>query len=115
MNNKIKGNYGESVAAKYLKKHGYSILCTQYRCRAGEIDLVCLDKKKVIVFVEVKLRGSSAMGLPREAVTYHKQRTIVRCARYFIAENSITDFSSRFDVVEILDGEINHIVDAFRP
>ena len=114
MNNKILGNYGEQLAVKYLKKHRYKILAVQYRCIIGEVDIVAQDRDKTYVFVEVKTRNSLAKGLPREAVTIHKQRTIVRCAQLFVLENKINGASYRFDVIEVTNDEINHIIDAFR-
>jgi putative endonuclease len=114
MNNKILGNEGENLAVKYLKKHRYKILATQYRCKVGEIDIVAQSKDKTYVFVEVKTRNSLTKGLPREAVTTSKQRTIIKCAQLFVLENKINGASFRFDVIEVTNGEINHIVDAFR-
>ncbi|MBR2974947.1 MAG: YraN family protein [Clostridia bacterium] len=114
-NNKILGNQGEGLAVKYLKKHRYKILFTQYRCRVGEVDIVAQAKDKTYVFVEVKTRNSLTKGLPREAVTPSKQRTIVKCAQLFVLDNKINGASIRFDVIEVTNGEINHIVDAFRP
>ena len=49
MNNKILGNEGENLAVKYLKKHRYKILATQYRCKVGEIDIVAQSKDKTYV------------------------------------------------------------------
>ena len=115
MNTKVLGNEGEAFAVKYLKKHRYKILSTQYRCRIGEIDIVAQTKDKTFVFIEVKTRNSTTKGLPREAVTVHKQRTIIRCAQMFLLENKVNAPSIRFDVIEVLNGEINHIIDAFRP
>ncbi len=114
MNNKILGNLGEDLAVKYLKKLHYKILFTQYRCRIGEVDIVAQAKDKTYVFVEVKTRNSLTKGLPREAVTVSKQRTIVKCAQLFILENKISGVSIRFDVIEVTNGKINHIIDAFR-
>ena len=114
MNNKILGNEGEALAVKYLKKHRYKILSTQYRCRVGEIDIVAQAKDKTYVFVEVKTRNSLSKGLPREAVTTTKQRTIIKCAQLYVLENKINGAGFRFDVIEVTNGEINHIIDAFR-
>ena len=114
MNNKILGNQGEELAVKYLKKRRYKILATQFRCKVGEVDIVVQDKDKTYVFVEVKTRNSLTKGLPREAVTLAKQRTIIKCAQLFILENKINGAKIRFDVIEITNGEINHIIDAFR-
>ena len=91
MANELIGRWGERLAAEYLQKKHYRIVGANYRCRMGEIDLIA-EKGRYIVFVEVKLRTSSA---------FEKQ--------------------PRFDVIEIYahDGmetarpSITHLEDAF--
>lgn len=114
MNTRIIGRQGESVAEQYLIKHKYKIVERNFFCKFGEIDLVVWDGESVI-FVEVKARKDDSFGLPREAVTWRKQQTIVKCAHYWLYKNKQTGIPVRFDVVEILGDKVNHIVDAFRP
>ncbi|MDY6862483.1 MAG: YraN family protein, partial [Thermodesulfobacteriota bacterium] len=63
-NNKTIGHKGEDLAIKYLKKNGFKILERNYRNIFGEIDIIALDKNRVITFIEVKTRTSKAFGLP---------------------------------------------------
>ena len=56
MDKRLLGEYGEIIAARYLRKHGYIIVEGNYHSKFGEIDLVVEDKKYV-VFVEVKTRS----------------------------------------------------------
>ena len=112
MNNKEKGNKGEKLAARYLKLKLYKILQTNYRKKTGEIDIIA-KKGDQTVFVEVKYRSSDAMGLPREAVNLFKQRQIKRTAMLYIMEKHIEDTPIRFDVIEILGKDIEHIKNAF--
>ena len=49
------GRSGEDLAADYLRRKGMAILARNYRCRAGEIDIVAREAE-VVVFVEVKER-----------------------------------------------------------
>ncbi len=114
MNTRIVGRKGEDVAADYLRKHKYQIIDRNYNCHFGEIDIVAWDGKSVI-FAEVKARKDDKFGLPREAVNVHKQQTIVRCAQYWLYRKKQTGVPVRFDVIEILGDQINHIKDAFRP
>ena len=44
--------------AAFLEEHGYRILEKNYRCRAGEIDLIAWHQG-YLVFVEVKYRSVS--------------------------------------------------------
>lgn len=114
MNTRVIGRRGEEAAANYLKKHKYKIVDRNFSCQFGEIDLVVWDGETV-VFVEVKARENDKFGLPREAVNRQKQQTIIRCANYWLYKCKQTGKAVRFDVVEILGDEINHIIDAFRP
>jgi putative endonuclease len=76
-----------------------------YRCRAGEIDIVA-EEAGDIVFVEVKTRRGADYGLPEEAVTPAKQRKLVAAAQTYLEANNIADASWRVDVVAIaLTGE----------
>ena len=65
------GARGEDIAAAFLQAHGYTIQRRNYRCRYGEIDLVCTHDA-VLVFCEVKLRRSNSFGMPEEAITPRK-------------------------------------------
>ena len=48
----VLGQQGEEVAERFLRKKGYKLVERNYRCAAGEVDLIVLDHR-VIVFVEV--------------------------------------------------------------
>ncbi|ACL06320.1 YraN family protein [Desulfatibacillum aliphaticivorans] len=102
---KARGSRGEELAARFLKKQGYKILETNYRCALGEIDIIARHKK-VLAFVEVKTRTSTAFGHPKSAVTPKKQRKISMVALEYLKKNRKLDQPARFDVVSILsDGE----------
>lgn len=48
---------GETFAAHYLEKRGYQVLARNYRAgNLGEIDLIVLSPKFILVFIEVKTR-----------------------------------------------------------
>lgn len=112
-NTRSRGDYYEERAACYLREQGYEILCRNFRCRRGEIDLVARDRK-TIVFVEVKYRKSLNTGHPLEAITLAKQKKITMSAVYYLLkEYGRTDVSCRFDVIGVLPDEIVWIKDAF--
>ena len=114
MNTHIKGVAGEDLAVRYLSKHKYTILERNFRCKFGEIDIIALNED-FIVFIEVKSRSDDKFGLPREAVSPYKQQRILRAAQYWLYTNKISGKPVRFDVVEILSGNVNVLKDAFRP
>ena len=49
------GKFGEDAAAQYLKKENYRLLCRNYHCRGGELDLVAV-KNETVIFVISKTR-----------------------------------------------------------
>ena len=109
---KFLGRAGEVKAAEFLKKKGYKILTKNYKTHIGEIDIIAEDNGTV-VFVEVKTRVDDAFGVPSEAVTEKKIRKYEKVAtEYLIRERSL-DVLCRFDVIEIENGQINHIINAF--
>ena len=109
---KLLGRAGEVEASKYLKKKGYTILEMNFRTRIGEADIIAKDKD-VVVFVEVKTRTDREFGLPSEAVNWKKQEKYFRVASEYLLKNRLTDSECRFDVIEIENGKINHIIEAF--
>ena len=112
MTNQETGKAGESSAAKYLKKKGYKVLERNYRNPFGEIDLIAASKE-VLIFCEVKTRNDESFGLPREAVGPFRQRRYRNAAEIYLKENNFRNIPVRFDVIEILKGEITHIENAF--
>src|SRR5262249_33433867 len=78
------GRRGGALAEAFLRTHHYAIVARNYRCRAGEIDLVALDGATV-VFVEVRSRRGITFGTPLESVDARKQARVARVARQFVA------------------------------
>ena len=111
-NNIVIGKLGEEKAKNYLIEKGYKILCINYKCKIGEIDLIAKDND-TIVFVEVKTRSSDAFGMPREAVNYRKQNKIRLVAQVYLKANKFYSKSCRFDVIDILKDKITHIENCF--
>lgn len=111
-NNRKTGATYEEIASVYLEQHGYQILERNFRCREGEIDLIC-RKMDTLVFVEVKYRSGSSMGYPEEAVDIRKQKRISRCAFVYLSKKRGTHLQPRFDVIAISEGQIRHYIHAF--
>lgn len=117
---KLTGAWGEALAAEYLRKRGYQLVASGYRCRFGEIDLIVKDRK-YLIFVEVKLRKSAQFAQALEYVDGRKQDRLRTTASIYLSENP-TSLQPRFDVVEIYapEGiqtsrpEIHHMEDAFQ-
>jgi putative endonuclease len=94
------GIRGENQAVRHLESLGYQIIERNYRCPFGEIDIIALDKND-IVFVEVKTRRHLHSGYPAESVDHRKREKLILTAQHYLAEKSLFETSSRFDVVEV--------------
>lgn len=113
MNKRQIGSRYEETAAAYLTEKGYCILERNFRCRQGEIDLICRHGR-YLVFVEVKYRSHMTMGSPCEAVDARKQERIRKAAAYYLYSHGLgEDMPCRFDVVGILGSETELLQDAF--
>ena len=112
----IIGARGEKKAAKYLAGKGYKIVDLNMRTPFGEIDIIASDNTEqaeaVLVFVEVKTRGSGQFGAGLDAITVNKQRKLIRSAQYYCKMKDIMPLC-RFDVISIDEGEITHVENAF--
>jgi putative endonuclease len=95
------GDYGEQVAERHLVAVGFTILERNWRCAAGEIDIVARDGD-VLVVCEVKTRSSVEYGLPLEAVTQAKARRLRRLAALWLQQSSVRAAAVRVDVVGVL-------------
>ena len=95
-----RGDAGEELACEHLRDRGMTVLARNYRCRAGEIDIVA-DDGGILVFVEVKERRGDSHGSAVEAVTAMKRRRVVRTARVYAATHGLSDSPVRFDVLAI--------------
>lgn len=78
------GARAEGLAADYLMRRGLAIVARNFRTRAGEIDLIARDGR-TLVFVEVRLRRSSAYGGAAESITPRKRARLVAAASAYLA------------------------------
>ncbi len=95
------GRYGEAYAARHLTARGMVVLDRNWRCGAGEIDLVLRDGDDLVV-CEVKTRSSTAYGSPLEAVTPAKADRLQRLAALWIEQRGIRPGGVRIDLVGVL-------------
>ena len=112
LNTKAIGDIGEEIAVLHLIHKGYKILERNAEYGGVEIDVIAMDGK-TLVFCEVKTRNNVAFGRPVEAVTRQKQLRYIQGAKGYILSNKVKNTDIRFDVIEVLEDEINHIKSAF--
>jgi len=95
------GERGEDAAAAYLERTGMTIVERNWRCPAGEVDIVALDGE-ALVLCEVKTRRTQSKGTPEEAVTPAKQRRYARLGAAYVQHAGLQDPEVRFDVITLL-------------
>lgn len=109
------GLRGEQEAAKWLSEHcSMKLLESRYRNKAGEIDLIMMDRETV-VFVEVKTRLNAAPGTGMLAVNRSKQNRIARAAALYLIGRGWQDRPVRFDIAEVTGYDVMHVPNAFQP
>ena len=65
------GQWGENLAAEYLRSKGYVIIDRDWRSGHRDLDIIAEDGD-VVVFVEVKTRRNNLFGEPEEAIDFRK-------------------------------------------
>ena len=95
------GRLGEEHAAGLMQARGGVVISRNWRCRAGELDLVVLDAAGRLRFVEVRARTGTGFGPPAESVTPDKQRRLRRLAAHWLSENPGRWRQVCFDVVGV--------------
>ncbi|MHA7180844.1 YraN family protein [Arthrobacter sp. MDB2-24] len=96
------GRQGEATAAVFLEQAGLRIVDRNWRCPAGEIDLVAVDGSTLVI-VEVKTRSSDDFGQPLEAITASKLERLYRLASTWARAHNLRFSGFRIDAVGVLD------------
>jgi len=95
------GRYWESIAAQYLREQGLTILERGYRCRLGELDIICRDES-CLVIVEVRARASAAMVSAISSIGHNKRNKIIKASRHYLMRHpQASNDAIRFDVITI--------------
>lgn len=102
MSRQATGHVGETLAANYLKAHGYTILNLNWRCDQpkGEIDIVARDGE-TLVFVEVRSRHSPTTETAFASITPRKQAKLVRTVELYLQLHNLNDQAWRIDVIAV--------------
>jgi len=94
------GRLGEELARNFLKKRGFRILESNYRCPEGEIDIIARHND-CLVFVEVRTKTSREFGSPEESVTQAKKRRMITTAQHYRQSHDKTLPLWRIDFVAV--------------
>ncbi len=114
-NTREKGNDGEDAVCSWYTDRNYVILARNWRYkRLGEIDIILENSEGDVIVCEVKLRKNNAYGAPSSAVDFKKQQRIRKLTEIYILQNPVLlGRNVRFDVGEVVNGEINVLENAF--
>lgn len=98
----IIGNAAERRAQKHLQSAGLQFIERNYRCKAGEIDLI-MTQDSQLVFVEVKYRSRSHFGRAAEFLHEAKRRKLIRAINYYLHTRQLNPahINYRLDLVAI--------------
>jgi putative endonuclease len=94
------GQRGEELAVAELARRGYTIRQRNWRCAAGEVDLVA-EHDDWLVFVEVRARRGRALGAPEASITPAKRARMIQVAQSYLAELELGEVDWRIDVVAV--------------
>ncbi len=95
------GRRGEQLAAEYLERAGLRILDRNWRCETGELDIVALERR-VLVVCEVKTRSGVRYGSPLEAISTSKRLRLRRLAASWLAAQGLGFDEVRIDVIGLV-------------
>lgn len=114
------GQRSERAAAKFLRSLGYRILAANVSDRKGELDLLALDGRTLVV-VEVRSTSGPDPHTAAATVDRAKQRRLTDATRRFLSRRRLLGTPLRFDVVAIAwppgarSPTILHLPNAFEP
>jgi len=107
------GSQAEDRALEFLRGRGLTLLERNWRCKAGELDLVMQDGDTVAV-IEVRSRRRDDYGSALESVDARKQLRLVRATRLWLARRpELAEQPLRFDVVTLDGGALDWQREAF--
>lgn len=94
------GKRGETLAADYLRRLGYTVVETNYRCQWGEVDIVA-QEGDTLVFVEVRTRRGASFGAPQESLTPRKRQRLISTAETYLQAHPDAPADWRIDLISL--------------
>jgi len=111
---KTLGDAFEARALRYLERQRMRLVARNVRCRGGEIDLVMMDERGALVFVEVRARTSRRFADAAASIGAMKRARLVRAAQHYLTTWRGALPACRFDVIAFDAGQLRWLPDAFR-
>ncbi|NIP73385.1 MAG: YraN family protein [Gammaproteobacteria bacterium] len=98
--NVAQGRRAEQLACEHLESRGLRPVARNYRCKAGELDLI-MEEADTLVFVEVRFRRNTRYGSGTETVDRRKRAKVIAAASHYLQRCESRGRACRFDVVSI--------------
>ena len=104
------GDWGEALAAKYLREQGYVILTQNWRHGHGELDIVA-QRAEILTIVEVRTRRNDKFGRGEESITLSKRLNLLKTSQAYVQMlvPLDTELQWQIDVIVIQLGPNNTI------
>jgi putative endonuclease len=108
------GRFGEDLAHRYLRAHGFTVVARNWRPPqgGGELDIVTWEGEW-LVFVEVKTRRTGEWSAPERDIDQEKMEALRRAARDYVRRANADPARVRFDAITVTGRRIEHFRDAF--
>ena len=97
----VRGRLGEDLAAAHLIGQGLIVLERNWRCDAGELDIVAREGDALVI-CEVKTRRGLNYGSPLESITYRKLTTLRKLAGRWLQAHQLRPAAIRIDIISVL-------------
>ncbi len=107
MNRKELGAKAESLACKFLARKGLQVIERNFRCSAGEIDIIAKDKTYIVV-VEVRSTSTYSFHNPLDSFTPLKIERLKVLAQIWLNCHGKDDAFIRFDIITVVFHAKNH-------
>jgi putative endonuclease len=108
----LRGSCGEDLALACLIGQGLTLVERNFRCKAGEIDLI-MRHGASLVFVEVRARADKRFGGAAASIGPAKQRRLLIAAQVYL-QRFATLPPCRFDVFAIEGEQTEWLRDAIQ-
>jgi len=104
------GQFGKTMAAKYLHREGYHIVEMNFRKNYTVIDIIA-TKDKTLVFFEVKTRISEDFSKPFDTVTKERMKNLSQLASVYFHLHPHLPKVMRLDAVGVTLDKYRNVLD----
>lgn len=108
----MRGKEAEDRAVAYLQGQGLVVIARNWRCRGGELDIIC-RQGSTLIFVEVRARSRADFGGASASITSAKRQRLIHAAQHYLTTLARSP-ACRFDAILIEGEQLTWLRDAFQ-